>query len=187
MLQVGFGLDPLQSGLLTFTAAVGAMAMKPTAGPILRRFGYRPVLIGNALLSAVFMAGYGLFRPETPYAFIVGLLLIGGFFRSLQFTAVNTLAYAEVPQGDMSRATSFASMAQQLSLTVGVALGAMTLHLTQALAGAALGPADFAPAFFVVASVAALSALVFLRLPADAGAEMAGRPVNVTPQPAPGD
>jgi MFS family permease len=187
MLQVGFGLDPLQSGLLTFTAAVGAMAMKPTAGPILRRFGYRPVLIGNALLSAVFMAAYGLFRPETPYAFIVGLLLIGGFFRSLQFTAVNTLAYAEVPQGDMSRATSFASMAQQLSLTVGVALGAMTLHLTQALAGAALGPADFAPAFFVVASVAALSALVFLRLPADAGAEMAGRAVNVTPQPAPAD
>ena len=187
MLQVGFGLNPLQSGLLTFAAAVGAMAMKPTAGPILRRFGYRPVLIANAALSAVLMAGYGLFRPETPYAVIVGLLLVGGFFRSLQFTAINTLAYADVPQGEMSRATSFASMAQQLSLTVGVAVGAMTLHLTRELAGAELGPADFAPAFFVVASVAALSALVFLRLPADAGAEMAGRARVGGAQPAAGD
>ena len=184
MLQVGFGLNPLQSGLLTFTAAVGAIAMKPTAGPILHRFGYRRTLIGNAVLSAVFMAAYGLFRPETPYALIVGLLLVGGFFRSLQFTAINTLAYADVPPGDMSRATSFASMAQQLSLTVGVAVGAMTLHLTQALAGAELGPADFAPAFLVVAALAALSALIFLRLPADAGAELAGR--SAAPQPAPG-
>ena len=185
MLQVGFGLDPLQSGLLTFSAAVGAIAMKPTAGPILRRFGYRPTLIGNAVLSAGFMAGYGLFRPDTPYALIVGLLLVGGFFRSLQFTALNTLAYADVPQREMSRATSMASMAQQLSLTVGVAVGALTLHLTQAFAGAELGPADFAPAFFVVAAMAGLSALIFLRLPPDAGAEMAGR--RPAPQPAPGD
>ena len=186
MLQVGFGLTPLHSGLLTFTAAIGAMAMKPTAGPILRRLGYRRVLIGNAVLSALFMACYGLFRPETPYALIVGLLLIGGFFRSLQFTAINTLAYAEVRPGDMSRATSFASMAQQLSLTVGVAVGAMTLHVTQAYAGAQLGPADFMPAFFVVALLAALSAAVFLRLSPDAGAEMAGRRL-APPQPAPGD
>jgi MFS family permease len=181
MLQVGFGLNPLHSGLLTFTSAVGAIAMKPTAGPILRRLGYRPALVGNAVLSAAFMAAYGLFRPETPYALIVGLLLVGGFFRSLQFTAINTLAYADVPQGDMSRATSFASMAQQLSLTVGVALGAMTLHLTQLFAGTELGPNDFAPAFLVVAAPAVVSALIFLRLPADAGAELTGRG---TPQPA---
>lgn len=187
MLQVGFGLDPLQSGLLTFTAAVGAIAMKPTAGPILRRFGYRRTLVANAALSAAFMASYGLFRPDTPYALIVGLLLIGGFFRSLQFTAINTLAYADVPQGDMSRATSFASMAQQLSITVGVAVGAMTLHLTQTVAGAELGPADFAPAFLVVAALAALSALIFLRLSADAGAELTGRKVADAPQSAPGD
>src|SRR5690606_12802148 len=101
MLQVGFGLNPLQSGLLTFTAAVGAIAMKPTAAPILRRLGYRRALIGNAAISAGFMAAYGLFRPETPEALIVALLLIGGFFRSLQFTAVNTLAYADVPPSEM--------------------------------------------------------------------------------------
>jgi EmrB/QacA subfamily drug resistance transporter len=184
MLQVGFGLNPLHSGLLTFASAVGSMVMKPTAGPILRRLGYRPALVGNAVLSAVFMAAYGLFRPETPYALIVGLLLVGGFFRSLQFTAINTLAYADVPQGDMSRATSFASMAQQLSLTVGVALGAMTLHLTQLFAGTKLGPTDFAPAFLVVAAPAVVSALIFLRLPADAGAELTGR--RTAAQPASG-
>lgn len=175
MLQVGFGLNPLQSGLLTFAAAVGAIAMKPTAGPILRRFGYRRALVGNAVISAVFMAAYGLFRPETPEALIVALLLVGGFFRSLQFTAVNTLAYADVPTSEMSRATSFASMAQQLALTAGVAVGAMVLHLTQALAGREMTPADFTPAFFAVAAIAGLSTLLFLRLPADAGAELAGR------------
>jgi len=183
MFQVGFGLNPLQSGLLTFAAAAGAMAMKPTAGPILRRFGYRRALVGNAVLSALFMAAYGLFRPGTPDALIVALLLTGGFFRSLQFTAVNTLAYADVPAGEMSRATSFASMAQQVSLTAGVALGAMTLHATQGWSGAeGLRPDDFWPAFLAVAAIASLSALVFARLPADAGAELTRRPA-----PAAGD
>ena len=176
MLQVGFGMNPLQSGLLTFAAAVGAITMKMTAKPILRRFGFRDVLTVNAFISAAFIAATGLFEAATPAPLILAVLLLGGFFRSLEFTSINALAYADVPRERMSRATSFASMAQQLSLSVGVGTGALILHIVMSLrGGAATAAGDFAPAFFVVAGISALAAFVFWRLPPDAGAEVAGR------------
>jgi hypothetical protein len=140
------------------------------------------VLIGNAILSACFLAAIGLFGPDTPHLLILGVLLVGGFFRSLQFTSINTLGYADIERERMSRATSFASMMQQLSLSIGVGTGALLLHLSVAMRGGDhLVAADFAPAFFVVALVAALSALVYLPLPPDAGAEVSGR-VPVVPE-----
>jgi EmrB/QacA subfamily drug resistance transporter len=176
MLQAGFGKTAFESGMLTFAAAAGAMLMKMTAAPILRRFGFRTVLIGNALIGGAFLASYGLFRPDTAGWVILTLLLAGGFFRSLQFTSINTLAYADVPRERISQATSFASMAQQLSLSVGIGTGALMLHLTLlARGGATLTADDFAPAFFAVAIIAGLSTLAFWWLPADAGAEMSGR------------
>jgi EmrB/QacA subfamily drug resistance transporter len=176
MFQAGFGLSAFSSGMLTFAAAAGAMAMKMTAAPVLRLFGFKRVLIGNAILSACFLAAIGLFGPDTPHLLILGVLLVGGFFRSLQFTSINTLGYADIERERMSRATSFASMMQQLSLSIGVGTGALLLHLSVAMRGGDhLVAADFAPAFFVVALVAALSALVYLPLPPDAGAEVSGR------------
>ena len=180
MLQIGFGLNPFHSGLLTFAAAVGAMTMKMTAAPILRRFGFRRVLIGNAVLSSVFIAVYGLFQPDTPAFLMLGFLLLGGFFRSLQFTSMNILAFADIPREEMSQATSFSAMAQQLSLSVGVGVAALVLHI--AIGSAPLPAADdFLPAFFVVGGVAALSTFAFLRLPAAAGAEMSGHQAVVPP------
>jgi EmrB/QacA subfamily drug resistance transporter len=179
MLQVGFGLDPFESGLLTFAAAAGALAMKTTAAAILRRLGFRRVLVGNALLSAAFLAAIGALRPETPQHVVLALLLAGGFFRSLQFTSVNTIAYAELPPARVARATSLAAMAQQLSLSLGAATGALALHLATTARGGAEGapPAvpDFAASFLVAGAVAALSALAFVRLPPDAGAEISGQ------------
>jgi MFS family permease len=175
LLQTGFGLNAFQSGQLTFAAALGALTMKFAAKPILRRFGIRRVLMGNAVLSALSLGAIALFRPDTPHALILGILLIGGFFRSLQFTSINTLGYADIEPARMSRATSFSSMAQQLSLSAGVATGAVMLHLTMSARGAtALSPADFVPAFLTVGIAAALSGLVYLRLPPDAGAEVSG-------------
>jgi EmrB/QacA subfamily drug resistance transporter len=177
MLQLGFGLDPFRSGLLTFAAAAGALVMKTTAAAVLRRFGYRRVLLANALLSAAFLAAIGLLRPETPHFAVLALLLAGGFFRSLQFTSVNTLAYAELPPERVSRGTSFAAMAQQLSLSIGAGTGALALHLAAAARGgegAAPAVPDFGAAFLVVAAFGALSALAFVRLPPDAGAEISG-------------
>ena len=129
MLQIGFGLEPLHSGLLTFASAAGAMTMKMGVTSIIRTLGFRTVLVGNAAISAGFLFAYAFFQPSTPHAVIFLALLAGGFFRSLQMTSINTLSYADVPGPMLSRATSLTSMAQQLSQTVGVATGALLLYV----------------------------------------------------------
>jgi EmrB/QacA subfamily drug resistance transporter len=175
MFQMAFGLSAFQSGLLTFVAAIGAVTMKIAAAPILRRFGFRSVLIGSALISGVFLAANGLFRPDTPHAIILATLLLGGFVRSLQFTSVNIVGFADIPRNEMSQATSLSGMAQQLSLSIGVGTGAFILHLTAGASGdARLSAADFMPAFFAIGAIAMLAALIYRRLPGDAGQEVSG-------------
>ncbi len=175
LMQVGFGLTPFQSGLVTFSSALGALGMKTLAARIIGRFGFRPVLTVNATIAAAFLAGCAAFTPATPFALIVLILLVGGFFRSLQFTGINTIAYAEIGAAQMSRATALAAVSQQLSLSAGVAVGAFAVETTLRLRGAqTMQAADFIPAFLVIGAISALSTLVFARLPHDAGAEMSG-------------
>ncbi len=175
MLQVGFGFSPLHSGLLTFVAAAGALVMKFTAPQLLRRFGFRPILVWNSIICAVMLAAYGLIRAETPAIFVWLLLLTSGFFRSLLFTSLNAVAFADVPPERMSQATSFSSMGQQLSLSFGVGFGALVLHLmSMHEGGAKLVTADFVVAFAAVAAVSALSTFSFRALPEDAGSELTG-------------
>jgi hypothetical protein len=112
------------------------------------------------------------------------LLLAGGFFRSLQFTALNTIAYADMPAEKMSLATSFASMAQQLSMSVGVGVGALALHISVSMHQGHLTAGDFAFAFYVIAVCSAASAFTFLGLPANAGDEVSGHARPRTPRPA---
>jgi hypothetical protein len=177
MLQLGFGLTPFASGLLTFASAAGALTMKMSAAPILRHFGFRRVLMWNAVISGAVVAVNGLFTPETPHLLILGVLLVGGFFRSLQFTAINTVAYADIAAGQMSQATTLAAVAQQLSLSFGVAISAMALHLTLAAhgPGAVLDATSFAPAFFGIGALVLLSILSFRTLDAAAGRDLTGR------------
>jgi hypothetical protein len=179
MLQVGFGLSALNSGLLTFASAAGAMLMKTSAVHILRALGFRIVLVGDAVISAAFLFGYSLFRPDTPHLVIFLALLTGGFFRSLQMTSINTLSYADVPASMLSRATSLSSMAQQLSQTAGVATAALLLQTVLTLrGGTTLAAADFYPVFVGVALISLLSVPFFLKMSPDAGAEVSGRPVT---------
>ena len=174
--QLGFGMNPLQSGLLTFAIAIGAVAMKTTAAPILRQFGYKPVLIWNALITAAFIAVCALFTAATPQALILATLLVGGFFRSLEFTAINTIAYADIGEHEMSKATSFASVSQQLSMSAGVAVGALVLELQRmGRESHEVLASDFPLAFLIVGACAASSALIFLRLPKDAGSSLSRR------------
>jgi len=178
MLQLGFGLTPFASGMITFAGAAGAMTMKFTAGPIIRRFGYRRVLLTNTFVCAFFMALYGFFTPQTPHLVIIGTLLVGGFFRSLQFTSLNTIAYADIQTPVMSRATTLSSVAQQLSLSFGVGVGALLLHMTLAMSGRPeLTASDFSPAYFVIALIGLSSLLFFWPLPPNAGDEVSGRVV----------
>jgi EmrB/QacA subfamily drug resistance transporter len=179
MLQLSFGLTPFQSGMLTFASAGGALLMKATAAPVIRTFGFRRVLIVNALISTLFMGVNGFFTAATPHAIIFAVLLAGGFFRSLEFTAVNALAYADIQQAQMSRATSFASVTQQVSLSLGVAIGALILQAAQGLRGETqISRGDFAIGFWIVAAIGALSVISFLRLPKGAGNELAGGPAD---------
>jgi MFS family permease len=184
LLQIGFDLTPFQSGLITFTGALGSMFMKAAVASVLRLFGYRPVLVYNSLVSAAFLAACASFVPGMPFAAMVAILLAGGFFRSLQFTAINTIAYAEIEPPLMSRATTLAAVGQQLALSTGVAVGALVVEITLRLThGGAMGAMDFPPAFLAIGALAAVASLVFTRLPSDAGAELAGREVALRAAP----
>lgn len=176
MLQLSFGLDPLQSGLITFTSAAGAMFMKTVAARVLRRFGFRPVLIANALAASLLLCVFGLFRADTPYPLLIGVLLASGCFRSLQFTSLNAITYAEVEPARMGQASSFAGMAQQVALAIGVTIGGYALTVASAATGQPIDAAiNFSFAFLTVGLVSASSAWMMLRLAPDAGAEMSGK------------
>ena len=176
MLQLGFGLNPLQSGLLTFVSAVGAMFMKTIATRILQRWGFRRVLWVNALVASAVLGVYGFFRADTPAPIIMAVLLLGGCLRSLQFTSLNAISYAEVSSPRMGQASSLSGMMQQLSLSLGVAIGGFALQIAGQVSGTvATASANFTIAFIVVAAVSATSAFLMWRLPPDAGEEMARR------------
>lgn len=175
LLQIGFGMSPFQSGMITFASAVGAIAMKFVAQPLLRRHGFRTILVVNAVVAGCFVAMPGTFTAATPVGLMTGLLLIGGFFRSLQFTSVNALSFADVPQRRMSRATTLTSVAQQLSLSLGISLGAITLETATRFSGGVISADSFWPAFVLVGVLSALSGIAFALLPTNAGDEMSGR------------
>jgi EmrB/QacA subfamily drug resistance transporter len=176
LLQLGFNLTAFESGLITLSNVVGAMGMKTVIPIILRQYGFRRVLVLNALVSALLVATCATFTPGVSFAWIVAVLIVGGFFRSLEFTSINTIAYADVDNRRMGRATALVSVAQQVSISVGVAIGALAVDLTLwARARDTIKAADFQPAFLAIAVIAASASLLFARLPADAGAELAHR------------
>jgi EmrB/QacA subfamily drug resistance transporter len=181
MLQLGFGLSPFHSGMLTCAAAVGSIAMKFGTARLIRTFGFRQLLLVNGVASCLIIGLYGLLTPATGYALLLSLLLLGGFLRSLQFTSLNALSYSDIDHAAMSSATSLYAVAQQLSLSMGVALAAFILETTQYVRGdMTIAARDFSIAFFVVAAVSTLSLFTFRSLTADAGAAVSGRTREAT-------
>ncbi|WP_293904518.1 MFS transporter [Phenylobacterium sp.] len=176
LLQVGFGMTAFAAGMMTFISAVGALVMKTTAPPILRRFGFRQVLLVNGVICAATFMVYSLFKPETPHWLIMVALAVGGFFRSLQFTSLNGMAYADIEQSQMSRGTTTAAMAQQFIQSVSIGLAATLLHFLMRWRGEThLTAGSVAPAFAVIGGLTLVSLFWFARLPKDAGDEMNGR------------
>ena len=174
MMQEGFGYTPLQSGLTTFVSAAGSLGMRSVARIVLRRLGFRSVLIWNTLISSLFMALCAVINLDTPQVVIMGIIFFGGVFRSLQFTALNTIGFDEIEPPLMSQATSFSQMMQRLALSLGVGIAAFVLHFvggeTQTLPLHA-----FHAAFLVIGALSALSVVSFIGLSPNAGAELAGR------------
>jgi len=176
MLQIGFHLTPFQSGLVTFSVALGAMQMKAIVPFVLRNFGFRNTLIWNGVITGLTLAACAAFTPATPYVVMVAVLLVHGLFRSLQFTAVNSIGYADVDPARITRATPLLAVAQQLSQSAGVALGATSVHFIVHANGHTTPVAsDFPPAFIIAALFSIASVLVFMRLSPDAGEELANR------------
>ena len=176
LLQLGFGYSAFHAGVTTLASAIGSVGMRFAFRPLLQPLGFRRLLIGNALVTGSYLIACGFFRPSTPYVLILVLLLIGGFSRSIQFTAVQSLGYAELPAELLSRATSFSAMTQQLAQSFGVGLMALIVHLSVvAHDRTAIMAQDVGLGYFVLGTSALLSAVIFYLLPAHAGAELGGR------------
>ena len=175
LLQVAFGDSALRSGLITFASSAGALVMKPLTQATLRRFGFRDTLVWNGVVSAVMVGVCAAFRPAWPALAIYVVLLVGGLFRSLQFTAYNTLAYGDVPRRKMSAATSLYTAGQQLAATIGISAGALALEAAMGFANRAPDAGDFSVAFLVVAARTLAAAPVALAMPRTAGDDLTGR------------
>ena len=177
LLQVGFGYSAFHAGLMLLAGAVGSTVMRFTLRPMLQALGFRRLLIYNGLVAATFLASCGLFTATTPLVVIVLVLFVAGLTRSTQFTALQSLGYAEIPSEVMSRATSFSSMMQQLMQSFGVGLVALVVHLSTVLNGHddVITAADVSLGFFAIDLLSALSLVIFYRMPATAGSELTGR------------
>ncbi len=174
LFQLGFGMDPFRAGLMVLVLFAGNVGMKPGTSWVLRRFGFRTVLLGNGLLQAATMACFALLPAAAPTPLVVALLVLCGASRSLQFTALNALAFADMPQPLMGAANTMFSALFQFSVGMGVAVGAVALRL----AGTPGEPATlgaFHGAFAIVAGLMALSSLSGLLIAPDAAAVVAGR------------
>jgi EmrB/QacA subfamily drug resistance transporter len=174
LFQLGFGMTPFESGLLTFASAIGALAMKFLAPVTLKAGGFRTVLSWAAVIASAFSAVNGFFTPYTPPAVIIAVLLGSGFLRSLFFTAANVLIFSDIDERGASQATAIAAVAQQISVALGVAVGGGVLEIAAYATGNALTQSAFTAAFLVISLITASAALVFMRLAPDAGNAISG-------------
>ncbi len=182
LFQLGLGYDPFHAGLMLLALFAGNLGMKPLTSPVLRRWGFRTVLAGNGLLQAAAMLGCSLVGPETPLLAVVPLLVVAGASRSMQFTALNTLAFSDVQEAAMAAANTWFSVAFQLASGLGVAVGALTLRLAGTVAG---GPVllAFHWTFASLAVLMAAAAVTGFQLEAGAGAAVSGHQVRTSPAP----
>jgi MFS family permease len=177
MFQVGFGMNPFQSGLLTLGVFAGNLSTKLVTTQILRRFGFRTVLLYNGAFAAVTLASMSLLTASTPYGWILFALFVSGVARSLQFTAINTLGFADVPKQQMSGASTLSSTLGQMTMGMGVAAGAIALRIAAWWHGhdaQTLAPADFTIAFLMMAVLSVIAIADVFSLSPDAGAHVSG-------------
>jgi len=185
MFQIGFGLSPFQSGMLTFVSAFGAIGMKFLAQRTLRFAGFRSVLVVTTLMSALLIGLHGFFAPDTPYAVILVVLVGSGLMRSLFFTSANTLVFAEIDSHEASQTTALSAVTQQISVAIGVAIAGLLLEAHGVFTGEALGLSAFSWAFFAVGFITAASVVPFLALTATAGQGVSGHVLRAPPEEPP--
>ena len=173
MFQLGFGLSAIESGSLTFVASLGTLVIRPLTAYLLRRLGFDRMLPVNTILAAATLAGFYFIGAETPHWIVLAYLLVFGMVRNLQFNALQTLTFADMPPASLSKATSLAGVVQQMVTGLGVSVSATLLGLI-AGAGAVPRTADFHTVFVAVAGITLLSLPGFLSLTRHDGAQVSG-------------
>ncbi|TVT18640.1 MFS transporter [Amycolatopsis acidiphila] len=168
LFQDAFGWDPVHSGLVVIAVFAGNVGIKPFTTPIMRRFPFRPVLLASLAGGVATLVGCALLTTATPLWLILAVLFVSGVFRSIGFTAYNTLQFADVGKAELPSANTLAATSQQLAAGLGVALGALALRVGVPIAGDA-GTGAYRVAFVILAAAMAACALEVVRLPAGAG------------------
>ncbi len=171
LFQLCLGLNPLQAGLLSFVGGAGAFLMKLLAVRIVSRFGFKRTLIGNAVLTGLSLAATGMFDIATPYWLVVVVLFASGIIRSLQFSTLGALTFADVSPEQSSGASSLSAMSIQLTMSLSVGVAAALLSLIMSIRGhAAIAQSDVALVMGLAGALCIVSALVYRRLLPNAGA-----------------
>lgn len=175
MLQLGLGYTPVQSGLVLLASGVVSMLTKTQTTPMLRRWGFRRVMLVNGSLCVAGLMVCALFREAWGLGAIALAVSIAGFFRAVQFNAVAAIAYAELPPARIGAATTLNTMVWQLAIMVGISLSSVVVTLAARGAGRAeAAPLDYGIAFLVLAFIGALATPACLRLREDAGSQLSG-------------
>ncbi|HEY5409491.1 MAG TPA: DHA2 family efflux MFS transporter permease subunit [Caulobacteraceae bacterium] len=174
LLQIAMGWSPLQAGSLTIGMAIGALLSRPLATRLMRRFGFRTILVWTAGMVACFTMAPGFFRTGTPVWIMFAILAVGGFVRATQFTASNSLSFAEVDQQGVTAASTLQAVILQLSISMGITVGSLALQLARLNAGPQLTASQFTLPFCFVGLLSLLAVPVYARLHRDIGADMTG-------------
>lgn len=175
LFQLGFGLSPVDAGMMILAYFLGNLGMKAVTTPTLRRFGFRSVLVINGVIASLAIMACAAISPQTPQVLVVVLMLIAGLSRSMQFTALNTLAFADIGAQQRSSAATLSSMLQQMAMLFGVAVAAAILNLSQiARSRSVLDLVDFRIAFLIIGVIGLVASFRFLALPPTAGGEVSG-------------
>ena len=179
LFQVGFGMDAFHSGLLVLAVFVGNLTIKPATTPLVRGLGFKKLLLINGALNVLALLACAFLTPQTPVWVIMLVLYLGGVFRSIQFTAISTLAFADVPSPQMSYANTLFSTATQLAVGLGITLGAIGIRIgelcSEMLGIEALPGISFRLAFVAIALVCLLGMFDTLRLVKDAGSAVSSK------------
>ncbi|MEJ8811800.1 multidrug transporter subunit MdtD [Variovorax ureilyticus] len=179
LLQVSMGYSPLHAGLMMLPIALAGMSMKRFATPLIRRNGYRRVLVINTSLVGLSMASFGLATPEQPIALHIVQLIIFGAVNSLQFTAMNTITLKDLDGSMASAGNSLLSMVQMLAMSLGVAVASAVLAGYTGVFGNATPLATlhaFEATFVTMGLVTLASAMIFWNLPPEARAVQPAQP-----------
>lgn len=179
MFQVGFGMNAFHAGSLVLAVFVGNLTIKPATTPLIRWLGFKKLLLINGALNVLALLACALITPQTPVWVILLVLYLGGVFRSIQFTGVSTLAFADVPAQQMSYANTLFSTATQLAVGLGISLAAIGIRIgdkvSEWLALDNIPGISFRLAFIAIAIICLTGMVDTLRLTRDAGSAVSNK------------